>query len=200
MRYLLDVTAEATDFWTGFPEFTVGGARDIRSEVEKADKGGRLTPHELLQILDTLRAGRDVKRTFTRMPDVEERFPNLLEFAEAIDNFSPLETDLTRSIGPRGDVLDSASGELSRLRKAVRIAHNRLMDRLNSFVSGGRYGSALQENIITIRDGRYVIPVRSEARSLIRGIVHDTSASGHTLFMEPFDVVELNNRWREQQV
>lgn len=200
VRYLLDVTAEAADFWTGFPEFTVGGARDIRADVEKADKGGRLTPHELLQILDTLRAGREVKRTFTRMPDVEERFPNLLEFAEAIDNFSPLETDLTRSIGPRGDVLDSASEELARLRKAVRIAHNRLMDRLNSFVSGGRYGSALQENIITIRDGRYVIPVRSEARSLIRGIVHDTSASGHTLFMEPFDVVELNNRWREQQL
>lgn len=200
VRYLLDVTAEATDFWTGFPEFTVGGARDIRAEVEKADKGGRLTPHELLQILDTLRSGREVKRTFTRMPDVQVRFPNLLEFAEAIDNFSPLETDLTRSIGPRGDVLDSASQELSRLRKAVRIAHNRLMDRLNSFVSGGRYGSALQENIITIRDGRYVIPVRSEARSLIQGIVHDTSASGHTLFMEPFDVVELNNRWREQQL
>jgi len=200
VRYLLDVTAEATDFWTGFPEFTVGGARDIRSEAEKADKGGRLTPHELLQILDTLRAGREVKRTFTRMPDVGERFPNLLEFAESIDNFSPLETDLTRSIGPRGDVLDSASEELGRLRKAVRIAHNRLMDRLNSFVSGGRYGSALQENIITVRDGRYVIPVRSEARSLIRGIVHDTSASGHTLFVEPFDVVELNNRWREQQL
>ncbi len=200
VRYLLDVTAEATDFWTGFPEFTVGGARDIRSEVEKADKGGRLTPHDLLQILDTLRAGREVKRTFTRMPDAEDRFPNLLEFAQAIDNFSPLETDLTRSIGPRGDVLDSASPELSRLRKAVRIAHNRLMDRLHSFVTGGRYGSALQENIITIRDGRYVIPVRSEARSLIRGIVHDTSASGHTLFMEPFDVVELNNRWREQQL
>jgi DNA mismatch repair protein MutS2 len=74
------------------------------------------------------------------------------------------------------------------------------MDRLNSFVTGGRYGSALQENIITIRDGRYVIPVKSEARSLIRGIVHDTSSSGQTAFVEPFDVVELNNRWREEQL
>lgn len=200
VSYLLDVTAEAMDFWTQFPEFTVGGARDIRTEVEKADKGGRLMPQELLQIADTLRAGREVRRTFTRMPDAPERYPNMLEFAEAIDNFSPLETDLTRSIGPRGDVLDSASQELTRLRKAVRIAHSRLMDRLNSFVTGGRYGSALQENIITIRDGRYVIPVKSEARGLIRGIVHDTSASGHTIFVEPFDVVELNNRWREQQL
>jgi DNA mismatch repair protein MutS2 len=200
VRYLLDVTAEAADFWVQFPEFTVGGARDIRSEVEKADKGGRLMPNELLQVLDTLRAGREVRKTFVRLPDVAERYPNLLEFAEAIENFSPLETDLARSIGPRGDVLDSASDELSRIRKAVRIAHNRLMDRLNSFISGGRYGSALQENIITIRDGRYVVPVKSEARGLIRGIVHDTSASGHTVFVEPFDVVELNNRWREQQL
>ncbi len=200
VRYLLEVTAEAVDFWGQFPEFTVGGARDIRTEIERADKGARLMPQDLLQVLDTLRAGREVKRTFIRMPDAEERYPNLREFAEAIDNFSPLETDLNRSIGPRADVLDSASEELSRIRKAVRIAHNRLMDRLNSFISGGRYGSALQENIITIRDGRYVIPVRSEARGLIRGIVHDTSSSGQTLFVEPFDVVELNNRWREQQL
>lgn len=200
VAYLLDVTAEAADFWIRFPEFTVGGARDIRVEVERADKGARLTPHELLQVSDTLRAGREVKRTFVRMPDGAERYPLLVEFAEAIENLSPLETDLTRSIGPRGDVLDSASEELSRLRKAVRIAHNRLMDRLNSFISGGRHSSALQENIITIRDGRYVIPVRAEARGLIRGIVHDTSSSGQTLFMEPFDVVELNNRWREQQI
>lgn len=200
VRYLLDVTAEAADFHVRYPEFTIGGARDIRASIDKAEKGGRLTPNELLEVSDTLKAGRDIRRTFTRMPEGEDRYPNLLEFAEAMENFSPLETDLTRSIGPRGDVLDSASDELARIRKAVRIAHHRLMDRLNSFLSGGRYGSALRENIITIRDGRYVLPVRSEARGLIRGIVHDTSSSGHTVFVEPFDVVELNNRWREEQL
>jgi DNA mismatch repair protein MutS2 len=200
VRHLLDVTAEAADFRVQFPEFTVGGARDIRASVLKAEKGGRLTPHELLEVADTLRSGREIRRMFTRLPDGAERYPNLLDYAEAIENFSPLETDLTRSIGPRGDVLDSASDELARLRKSVRVAHHRLMDRLNGFISGGRYGSALQENIITIRDGRYVLPVRSDARGLIRGIVHDTSSSGQTLFIEPFDVVELNNRWREQQL
>lgn len=197
---LLDVTAEASDLLVQFPEMSVGGARDIRDQLEKAEKGGRLLPAELLTVMDTLRAGRDLRRLFTRLPDVTERYPRLLEFAEAIENFSPLETDLTRSIGPRGDVLDGASPLLSQLRRAVRVAHSRLMDRLNSFVSGGRFGSALQENIITIRDGRYVVPVKAEARGLIRGIVHDTSASGHTLFIEPFDVVDLNNRWREQQL
>ena len=199
VRYLLDVTAEAVDLLILQPDFSVGGARDISEQLVKAEKGGRLQPHDLMLVMDTLRAGRELRRLFLRIPDASTRFPNLLEYAEAIENFAPLESELERSIGPRSDVLDGASVELGKLRRAVRVAHSRLMDRLNSFVSGGRFGSALQENIITIRDGRYVVPVRSESRGLIKGIVHDTSSSGQTLFVEPFDVVELNNRWKEQQ-
>lgn len=183
-----------------FPELTVGGARDIRDFVDRAEKGFRLQAAELLLVMDTLRAGRELRRVFQRLPDASTRYPNMLEFANSIENFSPLEADLTRSIGPRGDVLDNASAELSRIRKAVRVAHSRLQDRLNSFISGGRFGSALQDSIITMRDGRYVVPVRSDARGVVKGIVHDTSASGQTVFVEPFDVVELNNRWREQQM
>jgi DNA mismatch repair protein MutS2 len=200
VKYLLDVTAEAVQLGVQFPDLSIGGARDIRDFVNRAEKGFRLQSAELLLIMDTLRAGRELRRFFQRLADAPTRYPNMLEFAEAIDNFSPLETDLTRSIGPRGDVLDSASEALSRIRKAVRVAHSRLQDRLHSFISGGRFGSALQENIITMREGRYVVPVRSDARGVVKGIVHDTSASGQTLFVEPFDVVELNNRWREQQM
>jgi len=200
VRYLLDVTAEALELTSSFPEMTVGGARDIREYLDKAEKGGRLMPPELLPVMDTIKAGRDLRTFFIRLPDSSERFPHITEFAEGIENFSPLEADLNRSIGPRGDVLDSASPELARIRKAVRTAHSRLMDRLNSFLAGGRFSSALQENIITIRQGRYVLPVRSDARNVVRGIVHDTSSSGQTLFIEPFDVVELNNRWREEQL
>lgn len=200
VKYLLDVTAEAVTLSVQFPELTVGGARDIRDFVDRAEKGFRLQAAELLLIIDTLRAGRELRKIFQKLPDASMRYPNMLEFADSIENFSPLEADLTRSIGPRGDVLDNASPELSRIRKAVRVAHSRLQDRLNSFISGGRFGSALQENIITMRDGRYVVPVRSDARGVVKGIVHDTSASGQTVFVEPFDVVELNNRWREQQM
>ena len=200
VKYLLDVTAEAVQLSVQFPDLSIGGARDIREFVNRAEKDFRLQSAELLLIMDTLRAGRELRRFFQRLPDADSRYPYMLEFAEAIDNFSPLETDLNRSIGPRGDVLDGASEALSRIRKAVRIAHSRLQDRLHSFISGGRFGSALQENIITMREGRYVIPVRSDARGVVKGIVHDTSASGQTLFVEPFDVVELNNRWREQQM
>ncbi len=197
---LLATTAEAADLLVQFPAFSIGGARDIRQLIEKAEKGYRLSPAELMLIMDTLRASREVRSLFKRLPDSAERYPYLLEFAESIDNFSSLEADLNRTIGPRGDVLDGASPALSRIRQAVRIAHSRLHDRLQSFISGSRHSTALQENIITMRDGRYVVPVRSEARGLIKGIVHDTSASGQTLFIEPFDVVELNNRWREQQM
>ncbi len=119
---------------------------------------------------------------------------------DTIVEMTNLEADLDRSIGPRGDVLDTASAELGRLRREVRVAQNRLMDRLNGLIAGGRFATALQDAIVTMRDGRYVIPVRADARGQIPGVVHDTSASGRTLFVEPFDVVDLNNRWREHQV
>ncbi|HEX5499913.1 MAG TPA: endonuclease MutS2, partial [Thermomicrobiales bacterium] len=111
-----------------------------------------------------------------------------------------LESDIGRSIGPRGDVLDTASHALANVRRDVRTAHSRLMERLNGLVNGGRYAAALQDSIITSRDGRYVVPVRADARAALPGVVHDTSASGQTLFVEPFEIVELNNKWRERQL
>jgi len=199
VRLLLEVTAEAVDLVSNFPDVSVGGARDVRDLVTKAGKGGRLQPGELLLVGDTLRASRELRGFFRRLPDAGERFPHLFDTSDHLGAFPGLETDIGRTVGPRGDVLDTASEELGRIRRAVRVAYSRLMDRLNNLISGGRLGGALQENIITIRGGRYVIPVRADARGVVRGIVHDTSASGQTLFVEPFDVVELNNRWREHQ-
>jgi DNA mismatch repair protein MutS2 len=200
VAYLLGVTAEAVDLLTNFPEVTIGGARDIRELVRRAARGGRLLPTDLLQIQDMLAAARNLRRGFYRLPDAEARFPSLAEFVAHITEVPDLETDIGRTVGARGDVLDTASEELGRIRRAVRVAQGRLMDRLNQIMAGGRYASALQDAIVTIRDGRYVIPVKAEARGAVPGVVHDTSASGQTLFIEPFDVVELNNRWREQQV
>jgi DNA mismatch repair protein MutS2 len=196
----MDTTAEAMALLRNFPEFTVGGAKDIRELVLRAEKGARLQPPELLLIADTLHAARRLKKMFLRLPEHEERFPNLLEIVGGIENVHKLETGLEQSIGPRGDVLDTASSELARLRKAVRTAHSRVTERLRNLQASGRVGAAMQENIITVREGRYVIPVRAEARNVVRGIVHGTSQSGQTLFIEPYDVVELNNSWRERQL
>ncbi len=199
VAYLLEVTAEAVDLLTNFPDVSIGGARDIRALVARAAKGGRLMPPELLLVQDMVAAGRNLRRSFFRLPDVEERFPSLAEFVGHVAELPDIETDIGRTVGPRGDVLDTASDELARIRRAIRVAQSRLTDRLNGLLSGGRYASAIQDAIVTMRDGRYVIPVKAEARGQVPGVVHDTSASGQTLFIEPLDVVELNNRWREQQ-
>ncbi|MEJ7762940.1 MAG: endonuclease MutS2, partial [Thermomicrobiales bacterium] len=196
----LGLTAEAVALQVSYPELSVGGARDIRDAVRRAARGATLAPHDFLEISDTLRASRTLRRAFFRLPDGDERFPGLYGLVDSIVEMTNLEADLDRTIGPRGDVLDTASPELGRLRREVRVAQNRLMDRLNGLITGGRFAAALQDAIVTMRDGRYVIPVRADARGQIPGVVHDTSASGRTLFVEPFDVVELNNRWREHQV
>ena len=200
VTYLLDVTAEAVDLLTRFPEVSIGGPRDIRSLAERAAKGGRLQPSELLLVQDTIVASRNLRRSFLRLPDAEEHFPNLLNFVEHLVELPDLESAIGRAIGPRADVLDTASDELARIRREVRVAQSRLMDRLNSLVNSGRYSGVLQDAIITMRDGRYVLPVKSEARGSLPGVVHDTSASGQTLFVEPLEIVELNNKWRERQL
>lgn len=200
VRYLLDVTAEAADLQTNFPDITIGGARDVRSIAERASKGVRLQPGDLLQVLDMVAASRNLRRAFIRLPEAEARFPELNRFVDNLAELPDLETDINRSIGPRGDVLDTASPALAHIRRDVRIAQSRLMDRLQALVSGGKYAAALQDAIVTTRDGRYVVPVRAEARNAVPGVVHDTSASGQTVFIEPFDVVELNNKWRERQI
>ncbi len=197
VKYLLSVTAEAVDLLTSFPDVSIGGARDIRVLVDRAEKGGRLAPSDLLLVHDMVHASRNLRRSFMRLPDVDDRFPALLDFAMHLADLPDLEADIARTVGPRGDVLDTASPELGKIRRDVRVAHSRLMDRLNSMVTGGRYAGAIQDAIITTRDGRYVIPIKAEARGQVSGVVHDTSASGQTLFIEPLEVVELNNRWRE---
>src|SRR5690606_33765383 len=111
-----------------------------------------------------------------------------------------LEADLGRTVGPRGEILDTASERLAEIRREVRIAHRRLLDRLNRMLTDAAYAGAIQDAIVTMREGRYVIPVRADRRSQIPGVVHATSASGQTLFVEPMAVVELNNRWRELQM
>jgi len=203
-RWLVDrwqeATAEGVDLLTNFPDVTIGGARDIRAAAERAGKGSRLLPQELMMVADCARAARLLRRSIHRLPEVSQRFPQLLDLSAGLIDAQELEATIGRAIGPAGEVLDSASPALSRIRKEVRIAHGRLMDRLNRFVGGGNSNPALQDAIVTSRDGRYVVPVRADSRNQVPGVVHDVSASGQTIFVEPLEVVELNNRWREAQI
>ncbi|MGA7668783.1 MAG: endonuclease MutS2 [Nitrolancea sp.] len=199
VRYLLAVTREAVDLASRNPSFTVGGVRDIRDTLERSQLGVILQPTDLREVLDTVQSASSLRRSFVQNK-WNETYTFLAEFVELIANFAGLEADLSRTVGSRGEILDSASPQLGDIRREVRVAHRRLLDRLNRMIADTGPNSAIQEPIVTMREGRYVIPVRADRRSQVPGVVHGTSASGQTLFVEPMDVVQLNNQWREQQM
>jgi DNA mismatch repair protein MutS2 len=190
-------TAEAVRFLTTRPDFTIGGVRDVRASIELASRGGVLTPAELLDIKSTLVAARTITRTFERL---KEDFPNLTSLVGQLPPPVGLVDSITRALSDRGDILDSASQKLGVIRRDIRISHDRLMSKLQRMVGDPNTSSYLQDAIITQRDGRYVLPLRAEFKGRIKSIVHDQSASGATLFVEPIAVVELNNQYRELQL
>ena len=190
----LDETDQMRALLEERPGIGIGGAHDIGPAVERAARGGRLEPAQFLEIAATLDA---TARLATSLAD--ERRALLRDLGRELHALPALRSTLARSFDPVGELLDTASPRLGGLRAAVRVAYDRLRRRLDSLV-GAELGSALQEPIVTMRNGRYVIPVKAEARSRVKGIVHDASGSGQTLFIEPLVVVELGYAWREAQV
>ncbi len=193
-RRLQAETREAILFMVTRPDLTIGGARDIRAAVDLAVHGGVLPPADLLDIKSTLVAARTLWRVFEKQ---ENQFPNLYRIAAQLPAPAGLVDAITRAISDRGEILDSASARLGAIRRDLRIAHERLLSRLQRIIGDPKMAPALQEALITQRDGRYVIPLRSEFKGHIKSIVHDQSSSGATLFVEPLVVVEANNQYRE---
>ncbi len=190
----LDETDQARALIEERPGVGIGAAHDIGPSVERAARGGRLDPGQFLEIAETLDA---TARLATMLS--EERRPLLRDLGRELHALPGVRSTLARSFDPVGELLDTASPRLGGLRAAVRVAYDRLRRRLDALV-GAELGNALQEPIVTLRNGRYVVPVKAEARSRVKGIVHDASGSGQTLFVEPLVAVELGNAWREAQV
>ncbi len=189
----LDETDQARALLAERQGVGIGNAHDIGPWVERAARGGRLDAAQFLEIAETLDA---TGRLGTALAD--DRRPLLHALARELHPLPALRSTLARSFDPVGELLDTASPRLGGLRAAVRVAYDRLRRRLDALV-GSELGGALQEPIITLRNGRYVVPVKAEARSRVKGIVHDASGSGQTLFVEPLVAVELGNAWREAQ-
>jgi DNA mismatch repair protein MutS2 len=190
-------TAEARALFAMRGTLTIGGARDVRPLLPRARRGESLLPQELLDIRATLQAGRTLRATFSRLGS---QFPRLAEIAARIEPCNHLVAEIGRCLNERGEVLDSASEALARIRRELREAHDRLMSTLERLVTNTANMPYLQEPIVTQRGGRYVIPLKAECKGRIPGLVHDQSASGATLFIEPLATVELNNAWRERQL
>lgn len=178
-------------------DVSIGAAHDIRQSADLAARSGVLDAHALLDVKSTLIACRELKKTFDKK---DGEFPRLCLIAQGLPDSHGIVDAITRVLSERGEVLDSASVKLADIRRNLRIAHDRLMSRLQKYVTDSKTSSMLQESIITQRDGRYVIPLRAEFKGRIKAVIHDQSSSGATLFVEPLPVVEANNEIRELQL
>ena len=185
----LEQTAEAVRIHAvTSPPF--GGIHDLRPLLKKIHMGAVLTLEELVDIRSTLYAMRSVKEFFKGL---EIEAPTLKEWAHGIEILGQLERRLENTLDEHGSLRDDASVELRRLRTEIQTTQNRIKERVGAALRAPENQKYFQEAIVTLRDERYVIPVKAEYRRFFPGIVHDQSATGATLFVEPMAIVELNN-------
>ena len=190
-------TSEAKHLFDVRAETTLGGARDVRPLVYNASLGAAPLPTDLLSIRNTLVSARTLRRILTRLRD---QFPLLAATADLIEECPQVVEEISRCLSDQGEVVDAASADLGRIRREMSVTHDRLLDRLNKMISTPAVAQYLQESLVTLRGGRYVIPLKADFKGRVQGIVHAQSGSGATLFIEPLATVEMNNRWRELQL
>jgi DNA mismatch repair protein MutS2 len=198
VRHAQQATSAARRLLDNYPDLSIGGARDVRPAISKTLRGGILEPPALLDMAATLASMRQLRARLLKLQ--ADSYGPLVDLGHALAEHPAIEDAIERTIDPSGEILDSASPALGRIRSEMRVAHNRLLDRINGIIGSSQYAGALQESLVTVRDGRYVVPVKASGRRSLPGIVHDQSNSGATLFIEPLQTVELNNRWRELQL
>ena len=196
VEQLLQQTTAAYDLSTkkGYPSFT--SAADVSASLERADRRGSLQPKELLVIGGVLRCTRSVKDYITP----EEKQTVLDPLFHSLTPNKYLEERILTSILSEEEIADTASSELADIRRHMRIQSGKIRDSLQKVISSPAYSKFLREPIITIRQGRYVVPVKSECKNDVPGLVHDVSATGSTYFVEPMSAVNANNALRELQL
>ncbi|WP_152394783.1 endonuclease MutS2 [Paenibacillus guangzhouensis] len=199
VKRLLQATDEAytIDRLKGSAPF--GGIVDIRSSLRRAHIGGMLNAHELLDIANTIFGGRRVKRFIEQVHD-DEPVPLIHDLSQLITDQKPLEDSIKACIDDQADVMDQASAELALIRRELRNGEVRIREKLEQMIRSSSVSKMLQDQLITIRNDRFVIPVKSEYRSHFGGIVHDQSSSGATMFIEPESIVAMNNKLREARL
>ncbi|MBW7885237.1 MAG: endonuclease MutS2 [Caldilineaceae bacterium] len=197
VQELLAQTHEAHQLLGQKADISFGGVHDLRPLLDRAERRSVLLPQDLLEVKHTLVRARQLRNLLTRL---EHSFPHLAAIAYNIESCDHIVTEIGRCINDRGDVVDGASPELARIRSELRVAQERLLSTLDRIVHSSDIKPYLQDALVTQRQGRYVIPVRAEYKGSVDGIVHDQSASGATLFIEPLKVVQQNNAVRELEL
>ena len=196
VQTLLQQTTAASDLCTrkGNPIF--GDVNDVSASLERADRGGSLQPKELLRIAGVLRCARNIKGYVSE----DDKNTILDPLFMALTPNKYLEDKIFGAILSEEEIADNASPALSDIRRHMRIQAGKIRDSLQKVISSPAYSKFLREPIITIRQGRYVVPVKSECKNDVPGLVHDVSATGSTYFVEPMSAVNANNALRELEL
>lgn len=191
-------TSEATAmmFRKGNPSF--GGFRDIRPQLKRAAMGGTLSISELMHVGEFLYVCRKAKN-YAKNENKAEVYERLDEYFELLTLLPQVENEITRCILSETEIADDASTGLKNIRREIKISNEKVKDHLNGVIASSAYRNMLQDFVITIRNDRYCVPVKSEYRNSFPGMIHDQSNTGSTLFMEPLSVVQLNNKMKELQ-
>lgn len=177
------------------------GIYDISNELKMAEIGGTLSPKSLLKISDSLRVSRSLKRYLKEIKEDEiSEFPIIQELISDLRVFKNIEDEINNAIIGENEISDNASPILRNIRRQISGKNDSVKDRLNSIINSQKYKKYLQDSIVTMREGRYVVPIKQENKSYFPGLVHDQSSSGATLFVEPMAVVELNNELKELEI
>ncbi|MEH7094703.1 endonuclease MutS2 [Neobacillus vireti] len=178
----------------------LSGIHDIRAHIKRSVIGGVLSAHELVHVASTIHASRQMKRFIEELAEERTELPILVEQVADIIPLTNLEHEIKHAIDESGEVLDGASDLLRSLRHQLRASESRIRERLESMIRSSNAAKMLSDAIVTIRNDRFVIPVKQEYRGHYGGIIHDQSSSGQTLFIEPQVIVQLNNQLQDIRV
>ena len=196
INHLQETTKDALSRLYKSSNLSFAGLHNIRGSLKRLNIGGSLNMVELLQISSLLEVAKRAK-SYDRSDRNDDKKDSLSELFEQIEPCSPLHEEIKRCIISEDEVADDASPELFKIRKSIRGMSDRIHAQLTSLMNNTTTRGYLQDAIVTMRDGRYCLPVKSENKSNVPGMVHDQSSSGSTLFIEPMAVVNLNNELKE---
>ena len=198
VSHLQEETDEAVKLLLRRGSPPLGGLHDVLSEMKRAEIGGILSPGGLLKVADTLRAARKIKGFLKQSKDENNiELPILENTIGCLNTYKEIEESIFNAIISDEELSDNASPNLSNIRRQIKSKNDGIRTKLNSIINSQDNKKYLQDSLITIREGRFVVPVKQEARSSFPGLIHDQSSSGATLFIEPMAVVNLNNELKE---
>ncbi len=196
---LLKETSEAENMCLKKGNPPISPIGEIKGSVMRAEAGGTLSPRELLNCAHTLRISYEISG-YIDEDDFEETYPMLADICRGIFIDKKTSQKIISAIISEEEIADDASSELMSLRRKVKSFEGQIRETLNNMIKSSKYSLALQDAIVTMRGDRFVVPVKSEHRAIVPGIVHDSSSSGATVFVEPMAVVEINNKIRECKI